>query len=39
MSATEIWQAWKAQQITMGEFADWQAKHKIYFDEKGNIIA
>lgn len=34
----EIWQAWKTQQITMGEFADWQAKHEIYFDEKGNVI-
>ena len=36
MSAAQIWAAWKAQELTAGELADWQQRHGIYFDAEGN---
>ena len=35
MTAAQIWAAWKAQEITAGELADWQQRNKIYFDQEG----
>ena len=37
MTAAQIWAAWKAQEITVGELADWQQRHGIYFDQEGNV--
>ena len=39
MTAAEVWQAWKKQLLTMDQVANWQTKHKIYFDSEGNITA
>lgn len=35
MSAAQVWAAWKAQQLTMGQVASWQCNHGIYFDCEG----
>lgn len=37
MTAAQIWAAWKAQELTAGELADWQQRNRIYFDQEGNI--
>lgn len=37
MTAAQIWAAWKAQELTVGQVADWQQRHGIYFDERGNV--
>jgi hypothetical protein len=37
MSASQIWDAWKKQQLTVNQVVSWQEHHKIYFDERGNI--
>lgn len=36
MTAAEVWHAWKKQLLTMGQVAEWQSRHKTYFDEEGN---
>lgn len=35
MTPSEVWQAWKNQLLTVGQVAEWQNRHKIYFDEEG----
>lgn len=35
MTADQVWEAWKAQLLTMGQVASWQANHGIYFDCDG----
>ena len=36
MTPAEIWLAWKKQLLTIGQVAEWQSRHKIYFNEEGN---
>ena len=36
LTAAQVWAAWKAQELTAGELADWQQRNRIYFDERGN---
>jgi hypothetical protein len=36
-TAAQIWAAWKNNRLTVGEVADWQQRHGIYFDQEGNI--
>jgi hypothetical protein len=35
-TAAQIWAAWKAQHLTVGQVAEWQQRHGIYFDQEGN---
>lgn len=39
MTAAQVWAAWKAQELTAGDLADWQQRHKIYFDQEGKTNA
>lgn len=32
MTAAQVWAAWKAQELTAGDLADWQQRKKIYFE-------
>lgn len=38
MTAAQVWAAWKAQLLTVGELAAWQSHHEIYFDSLGRTI-
>lgn len=38
MNAFQIWDAWKKQQLSMGQVATWQYNHNLFFNEKGEII-
>lgn len=38
MTAPEIWAAWKNQQLNVGQMLQWQTRHNIYFNEKGELI-
>ena len=37
MTPAQVWAAWVAQLLTVGEVADWQTRHGIYFDSFGQI--
>lgn len=32
MSARDVWKAWKAQQLNMGQVNDWQNRHNHFFN-------
>jgi hypothetical protein len=34
----QVWAAWKNQEITAGELADWQQRNNYYFNETGGRI-
>jgi hypothetical protein len=36
-TAAEAWQAWKAGRLTVGQLAEWQQQHGIYFTPAGRI--
>ena len=38
MTAPEIWQAWKRQEISVDQLATWQERHGYYFNETGGQI-
>ena len=37
LPAFEVWQAWRAGRLTVGQLATWQQRHGIYFSESGRI--
>ena len=37
MTGTEIWAAWKNQQL-INQVVLWQQKHKLFFNSKGEIV-
>jgi hypothetical protein len=39
MTAAQVWAAWKAQELTVGELADWQQRNRIYFNQEGKTHA
>lgn len=36
MTPAQIWAAWKNQEITAGQLANWQTKHNYYFNQDGS---
>jgi hypothetical protein len=34
MSAAQVWQSWKNQQLTVYQVETWQRKHNYYFQEE-----
>jgi hypothetical protein len=36
-TAAQAWQAWKAGRLTVGQLAEWQQQHGIYFTPAGSI--
>ena len=38
MDADQIWSAWKHHLVTVYQLAKWQQLHKIYFNDKGELI-
>ena len=34
MTATQVWQAWKNQKLTVGQVEAWQRLNKHYFQEE-----
>lgn len=37
LSAGQVWDAWKKQQLNVGQVATWQQRHNTFFNEKGEI--
>lgn len=35
MTAAQVWAAWKAQRLTVGQMATWQQRHGVTFDPEG----
>lgn len=35
MTAAQVWAAWKAQRLTVGQMATWQERHNVTFDPEG----
>ena len=38
MNAEQIWTAWRNQLVSVYQLAKWQQLHKIYFNDKGELI-
>jgi hypothetical protein len=37
MNARQVWDAWKAQKLNVGQVAEWQRRHNTYFTPNGEI--
>ena len=38
LTPRQVWAAWKNQEITTGDLADWQQQHNYYFNDTGGQI-
>lgn len=37
-TSAQVWAAWSAGRLTVGQLATWQERHRTYFDPSGNVI-